>query len=303
MGRISKALRDHGIEFTDWGVPGHSKAFHPIGILEHHTAARRGSGDVPSLGVVRDGRGGAYPLAPPVVQLLVGRSGAVHLISEGHSYHAGKGEARALEVVRTGHGEHRRATRREVNGNYHLIGIEIENDGIGERYPDVQARSVVLVTAALCREFGWDPRTAVLGHREWTPYKIDPNPVPALGTMNDLRAQVIDQVNAWQDPTMEDDMPLTDEDKRFITDAMASSDWSAVALAVKGTGELASVRFPDGAVFVIVPTSDGLAKQPVASPRAWKALRSPGVLDPDAPTVEGDDLAFYQSLPTLEALR
>lgn len=175
MPSIRHALDRVGIPYTFHGITGRPYAFHPVGVMEHHTASRRGSGDTPALGLVLRGRGGPHPLPPPVVQVLIGRRGTVHVISEGNSNHAGRGEPRALDVARHG-GTHQRArTAGTINGNPWFIGIEIENDGVGEPYPPEQLLRVDQVTAALCIEWGWNPGHAVLGHKEWTSGKIDPS--------------------------------------------------------------------------------------------------------------------------------
>lgn len=175
MPSIRHALDRFGIPHTFHGIPGRPYPFHPVGVMEHHTASSRTSGDTPALGLVLRGRGGAQPLPPPVVQILIGRRGTVHVASEGNSNHAGRGEPRALNVARHG-GTHQRArTSGTINGNPWFIGIEIENDGVGEPYPPDQMLRVDQVTAALCIEFGWNPAHAVLGHKEWTSGKIDPS--------------------------------------------------------------------------------------------------------------------------------
>jgi hypothetical protein len=60
-----------------------------------------------------------------------------------------------------------------LSGNGSVIGVEAENDGIGEPWPQVQLDSYTRGVAAVCEHKDW-PAGMVCGHKEWTPQKIDP---------------------------------------------------------------------------------------------------------------------------------
>lgn len=143
------------VAVTGWEDRKRPGAFAPIGVMIHHTAAPDRSKDAPSLQVCIDGR---RDLPGPLCQLLVARSGKVYVISAGRCNHAGEGSLPAVPAN---------------GGNTLLVGIEAENDGVGELWPAVQVGAMVRATAAVLDLLG-RPRMNVWGHREYTPRKIDP---------------------------------------------------------------------------------------------------------------------------------
>ncbi len=143
------------VPVTGWQDRRRPGTFRPIGVLIHHTAAP-GPKDNPSLQVCIDGR---RDLPGPLCHILVARSGKVYVISIGKANHAGTGGPIGPVGV--------------DDGNVKLVGIEAENDGVGEPWPAVQVGAMVKATAAVLDLLG-QPRTNVWGHREYTPRKIDP---------------------------------------------------------------------------------------------------------------------------------
>lgn len=132
------------------GVPG---TFAPRGVLNHHTASA--SGNLPCLGIVTVGRS---DLSGPLCNILLGRDGTVVLIAAGRANHAGLG------------GPFRGIP--QDSGNAFTIGIEWENNGVGEKYSNAQLRAGAVLNAILLRRLG---RTAFMcfDHKEWTTRKID----------------------------------------------------------------------------------------------------------------------------------
>ncbi|MGJ9487128.1 peptidoglycan recognition protein family protein [Actinotignum sp. GS-2025e] len=150
-------------------------------IVCHHTAGPA-TGDYPSLGIVRDGRTG---LPGPLAQLGLGRSGTWYVIAAGYANHTG-------------------TVGDNYYGNNNSLGIEAENTGRGEPWPDVQYNSYVVGVRALIAAFGL-PVTSVVGHKEIAvPHgrKID----PTFG-MDEFRAAV-----AGNDITAPDVITLIRED-------------------------------------------------------------------------------------------
>lgn len=157
---MADAFRKNGLQVREvqgWrtrGVPG---TFAPRGVIFHHTASNRKGGSAPSLGICRDGRAG---IPGPLCQVLVGRDGTVHLIAAGRANHAGAG------------GPFRNIPK--DSGNAFLVGVEVENDGVGEKWSSdlLQTCDVVFATLLL----GLRRRPIWLtGHKEWAPNrKIDP---------------------------------------------------------------------------------------------------------------------------------
>ncbi len=146
--------------------------YSPIAILLHHTATG-GSEDMPTLGLLKKG----MPRLPaPISQLLIGRSGSIAVVSDGYSNHAGGGRKKVLVALQAS----RALVRDDIahkddgaKGNRWLIGIEVENNGVGEVYKLECLRSMQRTCAAICKAFGWSA-DKVIGHKEWSSRKVDP---------------------------------------------------------------------------------------------------------------------------------
>jgi hypothetical protein len=151
---IYDALAPLDLDVRDYRVPGYKgRPIHPRGVMVHHTASAAGSGDLPSLSTCIHGR---PDLPGPLCQILIGRAGTVAVITDGQGNHSGRGSWPGITV-----------------GNAQLIGIEIENNGVGEPWSLGVLSVVARVTAQLCRVFGL---SIVIGHKEWAPgRKIDPS--------------------------------------------------------------------------------------------------------------------------------
>lgn len=182
---IADVLRDAGltvIEAPGWKLRGKAP-FSPQAVVIHHTAGAR-DGDAPSLNVCIKGRA---DLPGPLCHVLLSRSGVCHVIAAGIANHAGAGSWRGLK------------------GNSTVLGIEAENTGRGEKWTTKQTVAFEMCAAALLRHLGKDEGW-VCGHKEWTPRKID----PAGLDMDTFRAAVR--------LILEDDMGLTADDRKWITE-------------------------------------------------------------------------------------
>jgi N-acetyl-anhydromuramyl-L-alanine amidase AmpD len=159
MGRalwLPDLIRGYGvpvIEVDGWRERG-SATFDPQVIVCHHTA-NPNRADAPSLGLVIRGRA---DLPGPLCQVLLSRSGIAYIVASGRANHAGAGGWKG------------------VSGNTKALGIEAENDGVGEPWPQAQLESYLRIAAAMCdgtipmRGTEW-----VCGHKEWAPSrKVDP---------------------------------------------------------------------------------------------------------------------------------
>lgn len=203
------AILRGAVTVADKRVQPHSGTFAPEGVLVHHTATK-GAG----LTVVQRGRPG---LAGPLCNLNLTRLGLFNVVSDGLAWHAGSGSSHVLDEVRHDHapsGDARtRGLRDDTTGNRYLIGIEVDNDGVGEPYPDVQIEALVKGCAALCRHFGWSANR-VIHHREWTSRKID------MSYRGDLRGAVAAVLGSTNE---EDDM--TPEQAKQLAEAHQRSEW------------------------------------------------------------------------------
>lgn len=155
LDRVAKSTGRKVVLVDGWEKRGHGPMNSVTSIICHHTAGPNNGKNYPSLGTVQNGRPG---LAGPLAQIGIGRDGTIYVIASGVAYHAGK-------VGSTKH------------NNWNAIGIEAENNGVGEKWGDEIMESYVLFVRALVDEFKL-PLSAVLGHKEVAVpkgRKIDPS--------------------------------------------------------------------------------------------------------------------------------
>lgn len=152
-----------------WRFRGRPYNFYPRAIIAHHTASNANSGNFASEGIVTNGRS---DLPGPLCQILLGRDGTVKVIAAGYANHAGYGGPRAGIPAN--------------QGNTFSIGIEAENNGIGEPWSKAQLNAYYRLCAALLVWIGTRDVSKVIGHKEWTTRKIDPAGI----NMNYFREQV-----------------------------------------------------------------------------------------------------------------
>lgn len=161
-------VNDHRVEPQD-------SFFHPVGIMVHHTATAG-----PALAIIQHGREG---LAGPLAHLNIPRANAVHVVTDGLAWHAGRGSKVVLretqrDVKPTGTAASRNLAD-DTDGNPWYYGIEIDNDGVGQDYPQGQIAALVWSCAALCKFHRWSANR-VIHHKEWTARKTDmswPGPI------------------------------------------------------------------------------------------------------------------------------
>lgn len=155
LDRVAKSTGRKVVLVDGWEKRGHGPMNSVTSIICHHTAGPNNGKNYPSLGTVQNGRPG---IAGPLAQIGIGRDGTIYVIASGVAYHAGK-------VASTKH------------NNWNAIGIEAENNGVGEKWGDEIMESYVLFVRALVDEFKL-PLSAVLGHKEVAVpkgRKIDPS--------------------------------------------------------------------------------------------------------------------------------
>jgi LysM repeat protein len=156
---MADAFRKNGLrvkEVKGWKTRGREGTFDPRGVVFHHTASSPQGGSAPALGVVTKGRS---DLPGPLCNVLVARDGTVHVIAAGRCNHAGEG------------GPFRNIPRDSANS--FLAGVEVENNGVGERWSKelIETLDVLFATMllGLRRRAMW-----LIAHKEWTTRKIDP---------------------------------------------------------------------------------------------------------------------------------
>lgn len=156
------------VEVGGWKSRNHGSLAGVRSIICHHTAGPLG-GNYPSLNTVTNGRPG---LAGPLAQLGLGRDGTVYVIANGVAWHAGA------------------TTNDAVYGNSWSLGIEAENNGVGEVWPEVQVSAYAKLCAVLCKHYGLGV-DRVKGHKEICyPAGRKPDPANLPGDMNGLRGRI-----------------------------------------------------------------------------------------------------------------
>lgn len=188
---LPKILRSYGLTVVvvpGWryrGRPASTGTFNPVGVLCHHSAT---SIRATVAAVLRLLVGGRSDLPGPLAHLGLGRDGTVYVIAAGRANHAGK--ARSSGTVAAG------------DGNSLYIGIEAFNDGLGEKWPEVQYNAYVLLCAVLSVEITKNSPNTVRGHKETSVTgKIDPR-----FDMDAFRSKVAIKMGQIQQP---DDVTVT----------------------------------------------------------------------------------------------
>lgn len=157
-------------ESEGWRNRGRPYNFYPRGVIAHHTASGKDSGNFGSDRIVTVGRS---DLPGPLCQFLLGRDGTVKLIAAGYSNHAGFGGPRVDIPANM--------------GNTYAYGIEAENNGLGEPWSKAQLNAYYRLCAALLAWMDRKDVNRVFGHKEWAPgRKIDPAGI----NMDEFRKQV-----------------------------------------------------------------------------------------------------------------
>lgn len=235
-------------EQPGWKTRGHGAMGTVKGVLCHHTAGPT-TGNMPSLGVVTNGRS---DLAGPLANVALGRDGTCYIISAGRAYHAGAGSWHGVTA-----------------GNSELIGVEAENTGVGEPWPSVQLDAYVRLCAAVLKHVGADPVMAV-AHREYaTPKgrKIDPTGID----MDAFRLQVAATMNGG---IVRPPIPKVDAQKRrTLRRGMSGDDVGALqkALSVKVDNQFGPAT--EAAVRAFQRTH-GLVADGICGPACFSALDS-----------------------------
>lgn len=195
------------VEEDGWRTRGFDFPAMPKVVVGHHTASNPASGSMPSLGILINGRPAPPPPLPgPLCQVGLSRTGVAHVIAAGKANHAGPGAWKT------------------VDSSEETIGIEAENNGLGEPWPAVQLEAYDLVSAVLL-DYLEQPASMFCGHREWalpSGRKIDPTGID------------LDQQRGRIDRLLTEgfDMGLSDDDKQWITNTVRDEAQKAAEKAV-----------------------------------------------------------------------
>ena len=211
---LPQILRDYGldvIETDGWKTRGDEFADTPKVVVAHHTASNAHSGNMPTLPTLIHGR---PDLPGPLSQVGLARDATVYVVASGKANHAGPGKWL------------------DVTTSSLTVGIEAENNGLGEPWPRRQVDAYDRVCAAMLDLLDSDS-TYLCGHLEWAlppGRKIDP-----VGLDMDLMRTRVAAL-------LEDTMPLSDKDVERIAAATATAvldaaykDESTVRTSIRNT--------------------------------------------------------------------
>jgi hypothetical protein len=151
--RIRDRMRGRGFvvhEVPHWEGRG-AGTLRPGGKVNHHTAGSRSGGNTGSLRLVTFGREG---LRNALCNWYAARNGELWIVAALTAWHAGSGGW---------HG---------ISGNSRVIGLEAENDGVGEPWSSRALDAAAALDVECMREFGY-PVLMIPEHKEWTSRKID----------------------------------------------------------------------------------------------------------------------------------
>lgn len=163
------ATRNRGQRGDGWGqTDKNPTGVH--GVMLHHTV----TSNVPrTISLVRDIGQPQNDVPPPLYAGVVDKGGHLHMVGWGRCNHAGLGDDDVLRAVIA---ENATPFPNETNtdGNARFYGFAGINLGDGvDPWPTAQLETLADVAALVCRYHGWT-RNSVIGHREWTPGKVDP---------------------------------------------------------------------------------------------------------------------------------
>ncbi len=253
---LETVLRDAGLRVAvenGWQTAGRGEMGKVRGVMCHHTANSNTGYNFPSHDLLIKGRpqsDGSF-LHGPLANLALGRDGTFYVLAAGRANHAGKGNWQ---------GE----AKDQDMGNWQFIGIEAENNGVGETWPEVQMTAYAHGVAALLKKIGADP-IMCCGHKEYAPHrKNDPT-----FDMNIFRADVTRIMASGAKPPL---VPAVDEHQRPTLKRGAGGD--TVKDLQKLVGAMADGDFggaTEAAVRAFQRAHD-LTPDGIVGPKTWQAL-------------------------------
>jgi hypothetical protein len=196
----------------------------------------------------------------PVVNWSIDAVGVIYLIATGPCNHAGQGNSSVLARVVAGQAPLGPAVDyapgNDFNGNEDYDGVELLHPGDSTPYPDPMIDSTVALNASRCSVLGQSPNSSIM-HYEHTDRKDDMSwegGVEGIGGP-DLRSRVASKLG---DPNTggngDDDMPLNDDDKTWIKNAITGALNTYFA---NGEGNPTNGRIVQAAKNAIGPASTG----------------------------------------------
>ncbi len=192
------------VPYADWGTYGRDEAtgktFGPVhGVMIHHTAGH----DVQDYL-----RNGTADLPGPLCHAYITQTGDVVMMSAHRANHAGGGDPDVLNAViaesymtRPPAPQYHEGSPGAADGNDTFYGFECENLGDGsDVWEKPQYEAMVRASAAICRYYQWTERS-IIGHLEWSNWKIDPKGFPMPNFRADVKACLALAPGLWRNVT------------------------------------------------------------------------------------------------------
>jgi hypothetical protein len=247
---MADALNGAGLQVVEepgWQSRGHGDFGPARGVLIHHTGSNARGGNAPDLGMVIAGR---PDLSGPLCNLLLSRDATFHLVAAGKANHAGKGQWHGV-----------------VEGNTEMIGIEAENNGSTEPWPEAQMDTLLAGSAALLLHMNADS-VMCAGHKEYAVprgRKVDPD-FDMVAFRDHLEAMMLNEM-----PPLRITVPQTDPERAMLRkgDQGGSVKLLQHLLGITDDGQFGPAT---KAAVEKFQASHGLTADGLVGPATWKAL-------------------------------
>ena len=251
---LAQVLLDAGLKVAEqpaWKDRGRGEIGPIEGVICHHTAGPK-NGNMPSLGIVTDGR---PDLAGPLAQLCLGRDGTFYVVAAGRCNHAGVGNWQGIST-----------------GNGSFIGIEAENTGFtagpnADPWPAIQMDAYRRGVAAILTKVRANS-IMCCGHKEYAlPHGRKDDPT---FDMNEFRMQVA-AIMAGAAPDVSV-IPATDSTDRPTLRRGATGD---LVKTIQAAVDVAATGDFDAATEAAVrqfQRDHGLVPDGIVGPRTWATI-------------------------------
>lgn len=162
------------------------KSWTPVGVMVHHTAMSAPL-SVRAAQIANRFNG-------PLCNFIVRKVRQVDLVCDGYAYDSGMGSAVVLNEVRQGifpggNAKARGLLNNDTNGNPWFIDIEVDHVGDGSSITAESYYALIDLIVSICMVYGFTDKQ-VIGHKEWTSRKVDPNWADDEREMDRIRQDV-----------------------------------------------------------------------------------------------------------------
>lgn len=164
----------------------------PVGVMVHHTAMSSPL-SVRAAQIANRFNG-------PLCNFIVRKVRQVDLVCDGYAYDSGMGNAVVLNEVKQGifpggNAKARGLLNNDTNGNQWFIDIEVDHVGDGSAIAPASYYALIDLLVSICLVYGFTDKQ-VIGHKEWTSRKVDPNWADDEHEMTRIRQDVASRLSS-----------------------------------------------------------------------------------------------------------